>query len=248
MTSAYTLLVLGGTSALATAYARRRLARLRRQDVRVILAGRSEEKLEAAAADLRARGAEVDICILDLAQFDAAQVAAADQPVDEAILAYGALTDQSQAEMDPAYLGAQLALNFTSAVQWLAWLAAKYEGQGHGKALVLGSVAGDRGRRSNHAYGAAKAGLAAYVAGLCHRFAASKTISFTLLKPGFVDTPMTAHIQPKGALWARADQVARRGEAALLAGRAVAYAPRFWGGIMQIVKITPNFIFHRTKF
>ncbi len=242
----YTILILGGSSAIAATYARRRVARLiaEGEKVRLILAGRSVEKLEATADDLRARGAEVQVATRDLNQFDAALLHG---PIDEAVFAYSTLTDQATAQASATYLAAQMTLNLTSIIVWLEGVAKVFEDQGHGRALVIGSVAGDRGRMSNYAYGAAKAGLATFVAGMAHRFSKQRHIVFTLLKPGLVDTPMTAHIEPKGALWAGSERVAACAERALLAGRNVAYTPSFWRMIMLAIKLTPTFIFHRTK-
>ena len=77
------------------------------------------------------------------------------------------------------------------------------EQQKHGVLLVIGSVAGDRGRASNYIYGAAKGGLGILVQGIAHRLASTGARA-VLIKPGFVDTPMTAAFENKGMLWANA--------------------------------------------
>ena len=76
-----------------------------------------------------------------------------------------------------------------------------------GTLAVIGSVAGDRGRQSNYVYGAAKGCLAIFLQGLAHRLAPAGVQVLTI-KPGFVDTPMTAAF-PKGPLWASPETVAR---------------------------------------
>jgi NAD(P)-dependent dehydrogenase (short-subunit alcohol dehydrogenase family) len=112
--------------------------------------------------------------------------------------------------------------------------------------VVIGSVAGDRGRASNYVYGATKAGLGALVEGIAHRLARSGARA-VLIKPGFVDTPMTAAIANKGVLWAKPEAVARTIVAAAERGPPVVYTPWFWRGIMLIVRNTPSFVFHKTN-
>ena len=108
-------------------------------------------------------------------------------------------------------------------------------------------VAGDRGRQSNYPYGAAKGGLELYAQGLSHRFAlAGGQVTMHLIKPGFVDTPMTDDMAKGGPLWASPEQVAESMRRAVKAGRPVAYVPWFWQVIMMIIRSLPRFILHKT--
>ena len=246
----HTILVLGGTSSLALAHVKKRLQTLQSESVaiRILLLGRNAEKLLAEKQDLSARGAEVTTHACDLSLRPSVDfLKDVDGKIDEVLLAYGTLTENPQAQTDQKYLEESLTTNFVSATIWLEALAAHFTENGAGKAIIIGSVAGDRGRQSNYVYGAAKAGLATFVRGLQHRFAQHKNISFTLIKPGFVDTQMTAHIQPKGKLWAQPEKVARIMEKAMLRGSKTAYAPFFWRWIMLAITSTPTFIFHKTK-
>jgi short-subunit dehydrogenase len=111
---------------------------------------------------------------------------------------------------------------------------------------VIGSVAGDRGRQSNYVYGSAKGGLGIFVQGLRHRLW-SIGINVVLIKPGFVDTPMTAAFPKGGPLWASPERVARDIHAALRSGRATLYTPWFWGWVMAIIRNVPDAIFRKTK-
>jgi decaprenylphospho-beta-D-erythro-pentofuranosid-2-ulose 2-reductase len=247
------ILVLGALSAIAEAAARIWAA----QGAHLVLAGRRQDRLESVAADLRIRGAQagakVDILPGDLAEMDCA--AALRQTVerlgglDVVLLAYGVLTDQKLAETDPHVAQRSFATNFTSAAAWSQAAASIFETQRRGTLIVIGSVAGDRGRASNYVYGAAKAGLDILVQGIAHRLAGvgAKAV---LIKPGFVDTPMTAHMVPKGLLWAKPGRIAAiivRAGAADGTPPPVIYAPWFWRWIMLIIRFTPAFIFHRTK-
>ncbi len=112
--------------------------------------------------------------------------------------------------------------------------------------MVIGSVAGDRGRRSNHVYGAAKAGLGVLVQGIAHRLAASGARA-VLVKPGFIDTPMTARLKRRGPLWAKPEAIAAVIVKAAGGKAPVVYAPRFWRFILLIVRLVPAPVFHRTR-
>ncbi|HNY48611.1 MAG TPA: SDR family NAD(P)-dependent oxidoreductase, partial [Casimicrobium sp.] len=116
-----------------------------------------------------------------------------------------------------------------------------------GTVAVISSVAGDRGRGSNHAYGAAKAGLTAFCSGLRARMHA-RGVHIVTIKPGFIDSPMTAHIAKKGALWASPEAVAKGIVNAIDKKRDVVYLPSFWRVIMLIIAHVPEAIFKRLKF
>lgn len=249
-TNTFTLLVLGGTSAIALAYARARLAdpSLQGRATRVVLVGRNASKLDTERKHFEALGTVVDVRVADLsAPAKHSEVLAGPEPLDEVILAYGTLTDQDRAQTENQYLTEQLDTNFTSAALWLEQMAIRFKQQGHGTAIVIGSVAGDRGRQSNYVYGAAKAGLAAFTNGLQHRFAPQPDIHFLLVKPGFVDSPMTQHIQGKGALWATPEKVAAIILRAVHKKKLTIYTPWFWSLVMLAIRNTPAMIFHKTK-
>jgi decaprenylphospho-beta-D-erythro-pentofuranosid-2-ulose 2-reductase len=243
------ILVLGALSSIAEAAARIWAA----QGAHLVLAGRGQDRLESIAADLRIRGAEVDIFPGDLADMECEtalrQMAERLGGLDVVLVAYGVLTDQKLAESDPRVAQRSFATNFTSAAAWCLAAANILETQRRGALIVIGSVAGDRGRASNYLYGAAKGGLGLLVQGIAHRLAhvGAKAV---LIKPGYVDTPMTAHMAPKGPLWSKPDRIAQiivRASAENGPTPPVIYAPWFWRWIMLIIRLTPAFIFHRTK-
>jgi decaprenylphospho-beta-D-erythro-pentofuranosid-2-ulose 2-reductase len=243
------ILVLGATSAIATAYCRRRAAA---PGARFVLVGRQQERVNAVAADLVARGAMEAVTIAsDLADMkDAASrfdafCARIGLPT-EMLLAYGVLGRQDEAEDDPDETRRVIEVNFTSAALWLQ-VAAKRLDDGQARSLiVIGSVAGDRGRRSNYVYGAAKAGLDAFAEGLAHRFHGTK-LSVLTVKPGPVSTPMTAHFDRSGPLWATPKQVAAAIENAVEKKRRILYTPWFWRPIMTVIRFAPRALFYRTR-
>jgi NAD(P)-dependent dehydrogenase (short-subunit alcohol dehydrogenase family) len=246
------VIVLGATSAMAEATARLYAA----EGAALLLVGRNGERLAAISADLVARGAaSAAVEVLDLAAPGAAaeafpRFAAKLGGLDDVLIFYGILGDQRRAEHDLAHAREILQVNFLSAAEWCLAAAEALEAQQRGNLVVVGSVAGDRGRQSNYVYGAAKAGLAALVQGIAHRFAqrAAKGAArprAVLVKPGFVDTPMTAGLKKGGPLWATPEAVARIVRRAAKTGGPTVYAPWFWRGILLVIRLVPAPIFQK---
>jgi short-subunit dehydrogenase len=241
------ILILGATSAIAQAYARRRAA----QGVAFILAGRNEDRLAAIAADLVACGAaSAEPFVADLAAVDRIEAAVAALRTrfgapDEVLIAYGTLGEQETSERDLALARAAIDTNFTSAALWTLALL-KDRPAGPFTLVGIGSVAGDRGRASNFIYGSAKAALDRFLEGLAQKYDGTNT-RVIRVKPGFVDTPMTAAIQKGGPLWATPDRVAADIVRAVAKGRRVVYTPWFWWPIMTIISHLPWFVFKRLK-
>ena len=239
--------VIGATSAVAQAAIRLWAAR----GYALTLIARNVEELARISADARLRGAANVTAIsgeLTSRVFIKETLKSMAAP-NAALLAYGSLTDSAQADADLAYLEDELHTNFVSMALWAQGLAetmAVNNATG-GCIAVMSSVAGDRGRGSNHAYGAAKAGLSAYCSGLRARMAARR-VHVVTIKPGFIDSPMTAHIAKKGALWATPEAIAHGLIAAIDKRRDVVYLPGFWRLIMLIIQHIPESIFKRLKF
>ena len=241
------ILIIGASSAIAQSTARI----WAKQQASFFLVGRDSAKLERLAQDLLVRGAsKVDICVvdfMDITQHQSAIQAACESlgNLDVTLLAHGSLTDQPRAEQDNQYAAEEITLNFSTAASFLTLVASRMETQGYGAIAVIGSVAGDRGRASNYVYGSAKAGLAAFSQGLRQRLSKSN-VQVLLIKPGFVDTPMTQEFK-KGFLWASPDEVARDICKAVEKRKNVLYTPWFWALIMLIIQHIPEAIFKRLK-
>jgi short-subunit dehydrogenase len=243
------LVILGATSKMA-----QEVARLAAKEGReMLLVARNEERLEAVAGDLLARGASrVESIACDLA--DAANHealwASIEQRMPEfnsVLLAYGTLGDQERAEQSVAYTLRELNTNFTSAASLLSYAAASLERKKSGVLAVITSVAGDRARRSNYVYGSAKGALTLYVQGLRARLFASGVRVLTI-KPGPVDTPMTVHMK-KGLLTASPKTVAATIYREMEEGKAeVIYVPAYWRAIMAVVRAIPESVGKKLKF
>ncbi len=236
---------MGATSSIAIATMRQ----LARPDTRFMLVARNRDRLTAVAQDLHTRGAlEVDTWVMDLddtAAHEEMLASAAErlQRIDLALIAHGVLGDQQAAEADFEAAAAVLHTNFISAVSLLTWLGNYFQAQRGGTLAVVSSVAGDRGRKSNYVYGASKAALNVFLEGLRNRIDRDGVQVLTI-KPGFVATPMTAHVA-KNALFASPQQVARGICKAIEQRRDVAYVPWFWAVIMLLVRSIPSRFFKK---
>ncbi|MBO9688679.1 MAG: SDR family NAD(P)-dependent oxidoreductase [Mitsuaria chitosanitabida] len=241
------ILVVGATSAMAEHCARIWAAR---GAARLVLVGRQATRLEAIAQDLRVRGAGVETAVRTLdfedpqAILALVEAVALEAPIDLALIAHGHLPDQSACEADLALLASELSINGLSPVLFAEAIVGAMQRSGRGALAVIGSVAGDRGRKSNYVYGAAKGLLERYVEGLQHRLA-STGVRVTLVKPGPTDTPMTAHLKQGGARLADVHHVARDIVGAVEAGRPVVYTPGRWALIMRVIRLLPRFVFNR---
>ena len=239
------VLALGATSAIAEAT----LRLLAGEHASFYLVGRNPEKLSAVCDDLVTRGASAaTVHAVDLDD-TAAHPAMLEQAaetlggIDVALIAHGVLGDQAETEKDYAAAEAVLVTNFLSAVSLVTWLANYFEAEKRGTIAVISSVAGDRGRKSNYVYGASKGGLNVFLDGVRNRIDRAGVQVLTI-KPGFVATPMTAHLRPN-ALFAQPAAVARHIVRAIDGRKDVAYVPPFWGWIMLVVRSVPRRIFKR---
>lgn len=241
------ILIIGAASAIAEATAREFAGR----GDALCLVGRDAARLATIAADLTVRGAvRTATAVLDVTDF-AAHAGVIEQAerdlggLDTVLIAHGTLSDQAECERSVDTLRREFDINALSVMSLLTPLANRFAAQGHGTLAVISSVAGDRGRMSNYAYGSAKAALSAFLSGLRQRLQKSG-VNVLTIKPGFVDTPMTKDF-PKGALWAKPEDVAKGIVKAIDKGRSVVYLPWFWWLIMLVIRNVPEFVFKRVK-
>ncbi len=239
------VLIAGATSAIACETAKLLAA----DGERLFLVGRDPQKLSAVVADLAVRsGAAVPHLVADLDDLArheeiVSRAAAALGGLDTLLVAHGILGDPSAAERDFDRARQVFHTNLLGAASLATIAAQRFAEQGGGTIAVISSVAGDRGRRSNYVYGAAKGGLSLFLQGLRNRWHAAHVRVLTI-KPGLVDTPMTAHL-PRSPLSARPATVARGIRRALHGRRDVVYLPWFWRPIMLVVKAIPEVVFKR---
>lgn len=241
------IVIVGATSAIAGHCARRWVEGAA---VDLTLLGRDAARMERVAADLRVRSPQSDIRVLQADFLDPAAIAAtvdaivAPGAVDIALIAHGSLPVQHACQEDLQACREALDVNGISPVLYAEGFAKHMARSNRGTLAIIGSVAGDRGRKSNYVYGAAKGLVTRYAQGLQHRFGGSG-VKVVLIKPGPTDTPMTAHLKAEGARLAAVEDVARGIVTAIERGRPVAYVPGNWRLIMLVIRHLPGAIFNK---
>ncbi len=239
------ILIIGATSAIAEATAR---IWAQRGD-ELFLVARNEERLNIISRDLNVRGApEVHSYCMDANNFDRHssmldKVFEVSGAIDIVLIAHGTLSNQKECEQSVDLTMQEIKINALSAIALMTHLANRFESQGSGTIAVISSVAGDRGRASNYVYGSAKAMVTTFTSGLRQRLYKSG-VSVVTIKPGFVDTPMTADFK-KGLLWTKPEKVAKGIVVACDKKNGEVYVPRFWWLVMMIIKLIPSRIFNR---
>lgn len=234
---------MGAGSAIAEAVARE----FAQRGDALFLVGRSREKLQAIADDLKLRGASATaVGVMDARDVGAYGTLLDDAQralggLDTALIAHGTLSDQAACQASVERMLDEFQINALSVMALCTELANRFEADGRGVIAVISSVAGDRGRQSNYVYGSAKAAVTAFTSGLRQRLA-PKNVQVVTIKPGFVDTPMTAAFK-KGLLWATPALVGRAIAQAMMRGTPVVYVPWFWRYIMLIIKSVPESVF-----
>jgi decaprenylphospho-beta-D-erythro-pentofuranosid-2-ulose 2-reductase len=222
------VVILGALSGMAMATARI----YAHEGAAIMLVARNVARLDDLKADLVARGgARVETAIVDLeAEAGMAPEKLNDWMVqlgglDHVLLFHGYLGEQEKAWEDKGELARILSANFTSAALWAGAAGEIMREHRKGAVVAVTSVAGDRGRQSNFAYGSAKAGLVA-------------------IKAGPTDTAMTAGMTMAKA---KPEDMAKAIRRAADRGGPIQYAPGKWKIIMLIIRTVPSFVFHKTK-
>lgn len=241
------IVLIGATSAIAEHCARLWLAK---QPTDLTLVGRDTQRIERVATDLKIRSPQSEIRVVQ-AEFlnpEAINATVLDIVksgcVDIVLIAHGSLPEQPKCQHDLQSCHDALETNGVSPVLYAEAFAKKMEKANHGTIVLIGSVAGDRGRKSNYVYGAAKGLVTRYAQGLQHRFASSG-VKVVLIKPGPTDTPMTAHLKSKGAKLSPVEDVAKQIVEGVESGKKVIYAPGKWWLIMMAIRHLPNFLFNK---
>ncbi len=238
----------GATKGMGRALARRMAAR---GDV-LFLLGRDDDDLKKSAADLGVDGtapAGTATCDLGRPETFAPALAAAEAAlggIDAVVVTGGLFATQDALEADAALAERVLHVDFTGTVLFCEEARRRMLAAGGGTLCVFSSVAGERGRKPVVLYGAAKAGLSAYLEGLDHKYRASG-LRVVTVKPGFVKTGMTAGLKPP-PFAGEPEAVAKRVLDAIDRGTPVVYAPAAWGPIMATIRALPRFVMRRIGF
>ena len=242
------IVIIGATSTIAE-----HCARLWVTDtpVNLTLVGRDADKTERVAADLRVRSPHSVIQVLTVDFINPLAIQQlVDGIVDEGrvdivLIAHGSLPDQAVCQQDLTACQEELTINGVSPVLFAEAFAGHMQKANQGTLAIIGSVAGDRGRKSNYVYGSAKGLVTRYAQGLQHRLA-NTGVKVVLIKPGPTDTPMTAYLKQQGGL-AKVEDVAKLISKAIHQGKPVVYSPAKWAFIMMIIRHLPRFVFNKLE-
>lgn len=237
------IVIIGATSLIAEHCARLWL----KQAVELTLVARDLEKAERIAQDLRVRSPQ---SVIHVQTLDFLDPPAIQRYVDRfyetgfahiVLIAQGTLPNQSDLQQDLPACAAALMINGISPVLFAEAFAGHMQRLNVGTLVLLGSVAGERGRKSNYIYGSAKGLVTRYVQGLQHRLAQTR-VKVVLVKPGPTETPMTAGM---AVPLAPVDQVAHTIVVGIERGKSVIYAPAKWALIMMVIRHLPACIFNK---
>lgn len=241
------IVIIGATSAMAEHCAR---LWVQAAPVRLTLVGRDETRTNRVADDLRVRSPQstVQVMTTDFVNASAIQQTVnsivAQAAVDVVLIAHGVLSDQAACQDDVLACDAALQVNGVSPVLFAEAFAKPMVAANRGTIAIIGSVAGDRGRKTNYVYGAAKGLVSRYAQGMQHRLAHTH-VKVVLIKPGPTDTPMTSDLKAKGQKMASVEQVAQDIVKGIAAGKPVVYTPGIWQIIMLVVMHLPRVVFNK---
>lgn len=241
------IVIIGATSAIAEHCARLWVLAF---PVDLILVGRDELKIDAVAADLRVRSPLSIIKSLKADFINPAKIQKLvdeifiDAEVDIVLIAHGSLPDQQKCQEDLNFCHEALSVNGISPILFAEAFVGHMQKANSGTLAIISSVAGDRGRKSNYVYGAAKGLVTRYAQGMQHRLA-STSVKVVIIKPGPTDTPMTAHLKQKKISLASVEYVAQNIVTAIEKGKSLVYVPAKWAFLMMIIRHLPEFIFKK---
>lgn len=244
------IVIVGATSSIAEHCAR---LWVKDAEVDLTLIGRDPVKTEGVAADLRVRSPQSTIHMVEanfinpLAIRQLVDEIVAEGTVHTVLIAHGSLPDQAVCQQDLSACSEALTVNGLSPVLFAEAFAKHMQKANQGTLAIIGSVAGDRGRKSNYVYGAAKGLVARYAQGLQHRMS-DTDVKVVLVKPGPTDTPMTTHLTQQGGRLAEVGDVAKQIVEGIKKGSPVVYAPPKWKFIMLIIIHIPVRIFASLNF
>ncbi len=241
-----TVLIIGASSKIASETAKI----FAEKNYKIILSGRDLQKLDSVKKDILAYYPQsfIENHIIDILNYNSHkeflnQIISQYGEIDIVLIAYGTLANQKLIENDFEKIKKEFEINLLSIISLTTIFAEYFEKMKKGTIAVISSVAGNRGRQSNFIYGTSKGAVSIYLQGLRNCLYKSNVQVLTI-KPGFVDTPMTADIN-KNFLFAQAKDIAIGIVKAIENKKDIVYLPSFWRLIMFIIKIIPEKIFKR---
>lgn len=241
------IVIIGATSAIAQECAR---IWINSPKLHLCLVGRNIDKLRIIAEDLSVRNPEASIEIKVSDFIDANKIEGLSSEImlngriDILLIAHGYLPNQIECQENLAECRDALEINGISPVLFAEAFSIKMLRLGGGVLAIIGSVAGDRGRKSNYVYGSAKGMIDRYAEGLTHRFYGT-ALKILCIKPGPTDTPMTAALKENALKLTPVHIVAEDIVKAVENHENIVYTPKKWRFIMLVIRNLPGIIFNR---
>lgn len=236
--------IFGATSPIGLALAHESLLR----GDKLLLASRTEADLERITKDLKIRfQKEVPFVTFD-AKDTASLKGLLDEieeklgPIDRAILVFGDMAGANET-LQPESIEHLVSVNYLGASVLAESLAQRMAKRRKGQIAGLSSVAGDRGRGSNYAYGSAKGAFNLFLQGLRNKYFKDGVHVLTV-KLGFIDTQMTWGLKTKIPI-SSPESAAQAILLALDKRKNEVYWPSFWRLIMNAIRVIPEEGFKR---
>ncbi len=187
-----TVLVTGASRGIGLACAQE----LARAGHKVVLAARSLDKLEAAAAAINATGGEAFVATIDLASLESIQssikeMIAQHGPIHILVNNAGVTKDGLSMRMKPEDWNSVIQTNLTGAFLCCQGVMSGMMKERWGRIINIASVVGEMGSPGQSNYVASKAGLIGLTKSLSLELA-SRGITVNAVTPGFIETDMTA--------------------------------------------------------
>jgi len=240
-----TLLLLGAKSDMGIAI----VHKFAKEGFNIQLAARNADTLEDDCSDIKIRY-NVDATFHELDALDINShknfISSLPKLPTVVVSSIGILGNQEQDEKNVKKSIEIIRTNFEGIISILSYLANDFQIRGSGTIIGISSVAGDRGRASNYIYGSAKAGFSAFLSGLRNRLC-SYGVDVITVKPGFVETKMTANINLPKVLTTNPYRVANSIYLAYKYKKNIIYVKPIWEYIMKFIKLIPESIFKKMK-
>lgn len=140
-----------------------------------------------------------------------------------------------------------LMINVVGTIALADWGVHYFKARKKGHIVGISSVAKHRAFRAAIVYSASKSFLSAYLQGINHFFAKKGgTVAVTDIRPGFVETAMTAQNDKNEMFWVSTPEVsAVYIRKAIESRKKVAYITPRWWWAGQLMSLLPDFIVHR---
>ncbi|MCB0395255.1 MAG: SDR family oxidoreductase [Flavobacteriales bacterium] len=237
------VLVIGASSGLGRALAKK----YAQEKWEVTLASRDVAALNLLAGEIeKESGKRPAVEAMDVAAMETHRSMASRLAPDTVICCAGYLGNQENAMEDPEEFRKLMDTNFYGPASLFNEWARVFARRKSGCLIGVSSVAGDRGRQSNYAYGSAKAGFTAYLSGLRNRLQPDNVHVMTVI-PGFMRTAMTEGLPLPAPLTASPEQAANDIYKAHMRRKNVVYTLWMWKYLMMIIKMIPEPVFKKLK-